>query len=71
MRTLTNEEFTELEMLVDKTSLESVLQSLVVMCTDKADHIQATYGDSAQSSNVQAWIRDSKTIRKMLEKIEN
>ena len=44
-RTLSMDEETRLEMLIDATSLVNVLQSIADTCSQKAEHIRSSYDD--------------------------
>jgi hypothetical protein len=45
MRDLTSEEKTVLEQLIDRTSLETVLQNIGNICVEKAEHIRTNWQD--------------------------
>jgi hypothetical protein len=38
---------TELEQLIDKLGLAAVLKTIASICSEKADHIRASYSDEA------------------------
>lgn len=59
-RSLNDKEMDSLEDLIDKTSLSSVLESIAVICQEKAQHIQESYGDD--DDLVRAWDRASARI---------
>lgn len=49
MKTLTEKQKTDLETLIDNTSLASVLDALNNICYEKADHINSLYSDQIES----------------------
>lgn len=48
-RKLTDAECTQLELLIDSTSLAAVTDALATICSDKADHVLETWQDKQQS----------------------
>ncbi len=46
-RDLTSAESVTLEGLIDATSLQAVMQALSVICGEKAEHVRASYDDTA------------------------
>lgn len=54
-----NDEMTALEVLVDKCSLFEVLAALHIICSDKADHIRASYDDK---QTARCWEQAGKAI---------
>lgn len=54
----------ELETLIDRFGLASVLMQIASVCADKADHIGASYADDVL---VRAWARASAAIRRTAE----
>jgi hypothetical protein len=57
-----------LESLIDKYSLESVLDTIAGICYEKEDHILASYDDVALAKT---WGADGDRIARILGKIRN
>jgi len=67
MAMLTQAQRDELEMLIDATGLSQVLDAIAQICEEKADHVQASYGDRTTAGS---WRRDARQIEQKLN-IEN
>ena len=57
-----------LEALVDKADLSTVLETLVDICNGKAEHLRTNWQDENEAK---AWDKDAATIDKVLGKIIN
>ena len=58
----------QLETLVDRYSLANVLEALVAVCGDKADHVRANWQDAGLAKD---WATDARTIDRIIAKIRN
>lgn len=65
---LTQEQLSELEALIDATSLSAVLQGLANIAGEKADHVATSY-DDAMTSRV--WEVANSQLEKMSAKFFN
>jgi hypothetical protein len=52
---------TELEALIDRHGLTHVVNTLAVLCTEKAEHLRTNWQDSVTAK---AWDADGKTLDK-------
>ena len=59
---------TELELIVDSASLNSVLAMLAEMCHAKADHVAYTWQDKGLAHS---WSQDAKVLERALTKLQN
>jgi hypothetical protein len=59
MSVCSQEEQLAIEHLIDKHGLGSVLETIAVLCGDKAGHIRASYSDNALAS---AWDKAERTV---------
>ena len=58
----------ELEALVDRFSLANVLEALVTICHEKADHVQDNWQDVALARD---WDNDGRKIDRIISTIRN
>lgn len=49
----------QLEVMVDRDGLKGIMDMLGTVCSEKADHIRASYGDESLAKK---WERDGKTL---------
>lgn len=66
MRTNIENLETVLEPIIDESSLEEVLQVLVNICDEKANHIRKNWQDHTTAN---AWDKDAWTIKQIISKI--
>ena len=59
---------TELELMVDKTNLRSVLQLLMNICFDKAQYLETNWQDE---SGANSWNRDGNRLEGWYTQVEN
>ena len=57
-----------LENLVDKTSLEDVVDSLAELCLEKAEHLESNWQDTKSASS---WLKCAKILEKAIKDISN
>jgi hypothetical protein len=58
-----------LEVLVDENSLASVLDTLAVICQEKADHIRSNYGTRGKDETAAAFEDAGARIAKLASKL--
>lgn len=63
---LPNDVTTELEMMIDRHGLLHVLTGLSLICSEKADHIRASYDDKALA---RAWRSESNRIEQIARRV--
>lgn len=49
----------QLEVMVERDGLKGIMDMLVTVCSEKADHIRSSFDDEATAKK---WERDSKTL---------
>jgi len=67
MPELTEHDKIELERLIDRTTLETVLEALMEICGEKADHIESEWQDRATAA---PWRMAAKTLGKAIDRVE-
>lgn len=60
----THDHKTNLELVIDATSLRSVLEMLAEICHEKADHLASNWQDH---TSARAWVKAAKTIHRCAE----
>jgi flagellar motor switch protein FliM len=67
MTTTTQELETELELLIDKSTLENVLEALANVCHAKTDHLLSNWQDKGQARE---WSRAARQIQTLAAKVQ-
>ena len=57
----------DLEAMIDRHGLTHVVNTLAVICSEKADHIRSSYG--AKDLTAKAWRADSNTLDRAARRI--
>jgi hypothetical protein len=58
----------ELEVMVDRISLQTVIEALAHICWLKAEHLQENWQDNA---GARAWLKDAKKLDRVVEQIDD
>jgi len=64
----TKEMLETLEDMVDSGSIGDVLETLIELCHEKAEHLRSNWGDDAEAK---AWERDGRKIGRLIGKLEH
>jgi hypothetical protein len=60
MRILTREEKMALEMMIDASGISEILETLSVLCAEKANHVISSYNDEILAA---VWASTSRKLR--------
>lgn len=68
VKTLTSGEQTDLELLVDRVGLSSVVDALAQLCGEKAEHLRVNWQDK---ESAKVWNADGSKLSTIIVKLAN